>query len=278
MRKNITVAGLLKKHGITPKKKLGQNFLIDGNLINKLVDVLDVYPDEDVLEIASGMGFITHKIGQFALEVLGIEKDPKLIKIAREEFVQQKNIRFLEADFLKLDLPHLLSDYHLPLKVLGNIPYNISSKIIFKLLENHALFQYAILTIQKEVAQRIVAEPGNKDYGILTILVSAQAKCEKLFDLEPSVFRPEPKVTSSVIKIEFYKKDPFHIYKPSLFKAIVKTAFNQRRKTIQNSLKKMLKNNKIRPWDELKIDPQLRAENLGLEQYVALANYLAPLL
>lgn len=273
-----TVSRLIKKYKIRPKKQWGQNFLIDPNLIDKLVDSLELYPDEDILEIASGLGCLSYELSKFALEVLAIEKDKRLVTIARQEFGSQKNLKFFEGDFLECDLPHLLHNYHLPMKVFGNIPYPITSKILFKLLENHSLFQYAVLTMQKEVADRLTAEPGGKEYGILTVQFQAQTLCERLFNLEPTVFYPEPKVLSTAVKITFPKSPPYQIHKPLLFKNLVRTAFRTRRKTIQNNLKKLLKNNKIKPWEPCGISPGSRPEQISVAQYVALANYLSPLL
>lgn len=273
-----SISRLLKKHHFRPKRALGQNFLTDSNSMHRLHDALDLYPDEDLLEIGSGLGVFSNELAKHALEVIAVEKDRRLVEIAKTEFGEQKNLKFLEADFLKLDLPHLLDDYHLPIKVVGNIPYNISSPILFKLLENHSLFQRAVLTVQKEVADRITAEPGNKDYGILSILLQSQVKCESLFDLPPQSFLPEPEVTSTAVRLTFPKEPLYQILKPHLFKETVKTAFQQRRKKIRNTLKKLLKNNKIKPWEPLQIDPDLRPEDLTLDQYVALANFLSPLI
>ncbi|MDZ4224289.1 MAG: 16S rRNA (adenine(1518)-N(6)/adenine(1519)-N(6))-dimethyltransferase RsmA, partial [bacterium] len=239
---------------------------------------LDVYPDEDVLEIGSGLSVLTAKLGLHAQRILAIEKDKRLLNIAREEFSELANLTFHEADFLKCDLSSLLKKYHTPIKVIGNIPYYISSQIILALLDNAPLFQRAVLTVQKEVADRLAAEPSSKDYGILTIFIGAKAQCDKLFDLAPEAFIPPPEVTSTAIKITFTKNPSFQIQNELLFKKIVKTAFQQRRKTIKNSLKILLKNNRIKPWSSCNIEPELRPEQLTVEQYVALANYLAPLL
>lgn len=273
-----TVSAILRKYKISPAKRLGQNFLKETPLMDKLIDALEFYPDEDVLEIGSGLGLFTHKIAQSALGVIGVEKDRKLYEIAKQEFGQQKNIQFVHGDFLKLDLLSLVRHYHLPMKVMGNIPYNISTPILFKLLENHFLFATAVLTLQKEVAERLTAPVGTKDFGILAILLGIQTECKKLFDLEPGSFLPPPKVTSSAVRITFLKQSPHIIHNLKLFKKIVKIAFGQRRKTIKNNLKTLLKNGKIKPWTQVQIDPRFRPEQITIAQYVALANYLNTLL
>lgn len=246
--------------------------------MDKLIDALEFYPDEDVLEIGSGFGLFTHRIAQSALGVIGIEKDRKLHEIAKEEFGEQKNIQFVHGDFLKLNLSSLVRNYHLPMKVIGNIPYNISTPILFKLLDNHFLFTTAVLMLQKEVAERLAASVGTKDYGLLTILLGIQTECKKLFDLEPGSFLPPPKVVSSAVRIGFLKQSPYIIHNLRLFKKIVKTAFGQRRKTIKNNLKTLLKNGKIKPWEQAQIEPRARPEQITIAQYVALANTLNTLL
>lgn len=273
-----TVSRLLKKYNIRPNKKLGQNFLFDPNLMDKLIDAIDIYPDEDVLEIGAGLGVLSCRIARMARHVFAVEKDGRLFKIAQEEFGDQPNLEWIEGDFLKINLPQLLKKAHTPVKVLGNIPYYISSRIIFDLLENAPLFERAVLTVQKEVATRMTAEPGTKDYGILTILLNAHVRCEKLFDIEPGSFIPPPEVVSTAVKITFPAQPPYRIINPALFKRVVKIAFGQRRKTIRNTLKTLLKNNRIKPWEVCQIEPSFRPEQVSIPQYVALANFLNPLL
>lgn len=257
---------------------MGQSFLKEPGLIAKIIDALELYPDEDILEIGSGLGVLSGQMAKEALEVIAIEKDKKLLKIAQEEFEDKKNIKFIHADFLKLNLPSLLQNHRLPMKVIGNIPYNISSKILFKLLENHSLFQFAVLTLQKEVAARLTAPVGTKDYGILTIQMGLHAECKKLFDIEAGAFFPAPQVTSTVVKISYWKQSPYIIHNPAFFKKMVQEAFCGRRKTIKNTLKRLLKNGQIQPWKAVQIAPSLRPEQITISQYVGLANYLNTLL
>lgn len=276
--RTISISKLLRKHRLRPQKKMGQNFLVQAHYLDKLLDALDIYPDEDLMEIGSGLGIFSHQLAEHALEVIAVEKDRRLVAVARKEWGEKKNLRFVEGDFLKLDLPHLLADYHTPIKVVGNIPYYISTPILFKLLENHSLFQRVVLTVQKEVAQRMTAEPGNKSYGVLSILLQAEVVCETLFDLPAEAFYPAPEVLSTAVRLQF-PKTPLHaIFKPPLFKRVVKEAFSERRKQIKNTLRSLLKNGKIRPWEALDIDPATRPEQISVAQYAALANFLAPLL
>lgn len=273
-----TVSSLLKKYRIRPNKRMGQNFLKEPGLIGKIVDALELYPDEDILEIGSGVGVLTGQLAREALEVIAVEKDNRLLKIAREESEDKKNIKFIHADFLKLNLSSLLQNYRLPMKVVGNIPYYISSKVLFKLLENRSLFQCAVLTLQKEVAARLSAPIRTKDYGILTIQMGLHAECKKLFDIEPGAFFPAPQVTSTVVKITYWKQSPYVLHNPAFFQKMIVQAFCGRRKTIKNTLKSLLKNGKIKPWEMAQIDPSLRPEQITIAQYVGLANILSTLL
>lgn len=272
--KNPTVMQLVKRHNVRPKKPMGQNFLMDQNLMDKLIDALELYPDEDVLEIGAGLGVFSSRIARQARYVVAVEKDRRLFEIASGEFADQKNLKFVLGDFLKLDLPQLLQPFSPPVKVIGNIPYYISSPILFKLLEHKSLFETAVLTVQKEVAKRIVADPGSKDYGILSVLVQVQAESELLFDLEAGGFYPPPEVTSSAVQLHFRASPLYEVRNMPLFKKVVKTAFNQRRKTVRNTLKILLKNNRIKPWEVVQIDPDSRPETISVAQYVALANFL----
>ncbi|MBI4125000.1 MAG: ribosomal RNA small subunit methyltransferase A [Deltaproteobacteria bacterium] len=273
-----TPASFLRSYSIRPSKSLGQNFLNEPHLMDKLIDALELYPDEDVLEIGSGFGFMTHKIAQHALGVVAVEKDKKLLDIAKKEYGLQKNIQFVQGDFLKINLPATVKDCHLPMKMIGNIPYNISSQILFQLLDNHFLFSAGVLTLQKEVAARLTAKAGTKDYGILAILLATRIACKKIFDIEPGSFIPPPKVTSTAVRLTFLKQSPHVIHNLKLFRQVVKEAFGTRRKTIQNALKKLLKNGRIKPWETAQIDPKLRPEQIPIEGYVRLANLLNTLL
>ncbi|MFH1875107.1 MAG: 16S rRNA (adenine(1518)-N(6)/adenine(1519)-N(6))-dimethyltransferase RsmA [Pseudomonadota bacterium] len=274
-----SIESLLKKYQIRPKKYMGQNFLKAVPTLEKIVRLAEISKDDDVLEIGSGLGVMTALLADQAHLVYAVEKDRAAAQIIQEEFGNLKNIQLIVDDFLKLDLQQNLAQARTPLKVVGNIPYNISTPIIFKLIENKNLIQQSILTIQKEVANRIVAKPNCKDYGILSIMLQVHAKCEKLFDVSPNSFIPPPKVTSSVIKIDFENAPNLEIKSMASFENLVKAAFGQRRKTIKNALtgSPKLKCNSSQVSELLKqnnIKESLRPEQITIEEYIGLANSL----
>src|SRR3989338_9281132 len=198
-----TVGELLKKHSLHAKKSLGQNFLADPNLMRKLLTSLQLSPEDIVLEIGPGLSVLSALAANQCRQVVAIEKDASLLTIARQEFGYLSNLQWVEGDFLECDLEAILKNWPKPVKALGNVPYNISTPIVFKLLEQRHLFSQAVLTLQKEVVQRMVAQPGNKEYGILSVMLQSQARCTKLFDLPARCFIPPPEVTSSTIQIDF---------------------------------------------------------------------------
>lgn len=217
---------------VTPKKALGQHFLIDDGIAQQIVDSLQA-PYPNVLEIGPGMGVLT----RFLLQRPGI--DFRVVEIDRESvaYLQQHfpelHDRILATDFLKLHLEELYSH---PLSIIGNFPYNISSQILFKILENKDLVLETVGMFQKEVAERVASAPGKKMYGILSVLLQAFFDIEYLFTVHEHSFNPPPKVKSAVIRITRNPEKRLHCDE-TLFKNVVKTAFNQRRKTLRNSLK-----------------------------------------
>lgn len=219
-------------HQVTPKKALGQHFLIDDGIAQQIVDSLQA-PYPNVLEIGPGMGVLT----RFLLQRPDI--DFRLVEIDRESvaYLQQHfpelHDRILATDFLKLHLEELYSQ---PLSIIGNFPYNISSQILFKILENKDLVLETVGMFQKEVAERVASAPGKKMYGILSVLLQAFFDIEYLFTVHEHSFNPPPKVKSAVIRITRNPEKRLHCDE-TLFKNVVKTAFNQRRKTLRNSLK-----------------------------------------
>jgi 16S rRNA (adenine1518-N6/adenine1519-N6)-dimethyltransferase len=234
-----SIHSLLKKYGIRPKKRLGQHFLTAVPTIYKIVWALDISSDDDVIEIGSGLGFMTNLLAHRARRVLAVERDQNLIEIARREF-NFDNIAWIHSDILKLTPRDLLGQKGVEgklrrAKVAGNIPYNISTPILFWMLDNRQALSRAVIMVQKEVGMRIVAPPGGKDYGIPSILIQAFADCKRLFDLSPKSFTPPPAVTSTVVQIDFRKENP-KIGNEARFRAVVKAAFGRRRKTLRNAL------------------------------------------
>ncbi len=247
---------------IAVKKKLGQNFLTDRNITKKIVLLSGAVPEDHVLEIGPGFGALTREIVECSSQVTVVEKDPKLAAFIRTEYPQ---LNLIEGDFLQTDLEVLAKDK--PLRVLGNIPYSITSPILFKLLEHRRSFLSATLMMQHEVAMRIVAKPCTKEYGILAVQIQAFCEVNYLFKVGRKVFRPQPGVDSAVIKITPKKNDP--IEDAEGFRKFVRTAFHQRRKTLQNNLKDIY-NIELVNGDTLK----LRAEALSIDEFFQLFSHL----
>ena len=217
---------------VTPKKALGQHFLIDDGIAQQIVDSLQA-PYSHVLEIGPGMGVLTRFLLQRPdMDLRVVEIDRESVAYLQQHF-PELNDRILATDFLKLHLDELYSE---PVSIIGNFPYNISSQILFKILENKDLVPETVGMFQKEVAERVASAPGKKMYGILSVLLQAFFDIEYLFTVHEHSFNPPPKVKSAVIRITRNPEKRLHCDE-ALFKNVVKTAFNQRRKTLRNSLK-----------------------------------------
>jgi 16S rRNA (adenine1518-N6/adenine1519-N6)-dimethyltransferase len=217
---------------VTPKKHLGQHFLTDLNIAKKIASTLDGEKYTKILEIGPGMGVMTRFLLERPQEIYVNEIDPESIKYLKKKFPELKN-KIIEGDFLKIDLEKLFPDEEIG--ITGNFPYNISTQIVFKVLENqHKIPEFSGM-FQKEVSERIAAKHGNKTYGILSVLTQNYYDVEYLFTVNENVFNPPPKVKSGVIRLKRKRNLPELDY--DFFKKVVKTAFNQRRKTLRNSLK-----------------------------------------
>ncbi|NTU97288.1 MAG: 16S rRNA (adenine(1518)-N(6)/adenine(1519)-N(6))-dimethyltransferase RsmA [Chlorobiaceae bacterium] len=250
---------------IAAKKNLGQNFLLDRNITKKITAASEAAEGDNVLEIGPGFGALTREIAEKCTSFTAVEKDPVLVEFIRREYPQ---VRVIEADFLKVDLEPLASMK--PLKVLGNIPYSITSPILFRLLDNRRHIESATLMMQLEVAERIVARPGTREYGILAVQLQAFFDIAFLFRVGRKVFRPQPKVDSAVIRIVPKASDPAS--DPDGFRLFVRTAFRQRRKTLHNNLRGKYDTGAV-AGDLLK----LRAEALSVGELILLFERLVPL-
>ena len=251
---------------VRPKKSLGQHFLIDLNIAQAIADTLDNYKNTPILEVGPGMGVLTQYLLSKGHDLTVVELDHESIEYLQENFPELKG-HILEEDFLKLDLSKLFSGNFC---VIGNYPYNISSQIFFKVLEYKDHIPCCSGMIQKEVAERMAAPPGSKTYGILSVLLQAWYEIEYLFTVPEHVFNPPPKVKSAVIKMTRNQVRQLGCNEP-LFKRIVKTAFNQRRKTMRNSLKSM-----VGQHCKILAEPIFneRPERLSVKQFIDLTNLL----
>jgi 16S rRNA (adenine1518-N6/adenine1519-N6)-dimethyltransferase len=252
-----------------PKKYLGQNFLFDPSILHRIVEAAGIKHDDTVVEIGPGYGTLTKMIAEVAKKVIAIELDFDLYEKLKDELKDFKNIELIHGDALKYPYENLE-----PFKVVANIPYYITTPIIFRLLEARKNLGSMTLTIQKEVAQRIAAGPGTKDYGVLSIAVQYYCETELKFIIPKGAFRPVPKVDSAVIRIEILKEPRVKAVDEKLFFRLIKTAFSQRRKTLSNSLKPVAKDIKDILL-EAGIVPGRRPETLTIEEFARLCNILA---
>jgi 16S rRNA (adenine1518-N6/adenine1519-N6)-dimethyltransferase len=256
----------LSKLNIKPKKSLSQNFLIDKNVIDKIITASDLSSQDIILEIGPGAGVITNQILKKAKKLIAIEKDDIFATNLKNSKVN--NLEIINEDFLKLDLD-FLSKYNQKIKVISSIPYNLTSPIIIKLLENHLLFSSITLMIQKEVAQRIVAKPNSKLISSFSIFVNFYANSKIISLVSKNSFFPKPKVDSAIIKLNI-KKTFLDIPKESFHK-MVRAAFSQRRKKIITCLRSSFNKEKIKKiFEELNISQNARAENLSLDDFLLL--------
>lgn len=250
---------------VRPKKFLGQHFLKDLQLAQDIADTVDTCPDIPILEVGPGMGVLTQFLIPKGRPLKVVELDFESVAYLKENFVQLGD-NIIEQDFLKMDLNSLFDGK--PFVLTGNYPYNISSQIFFKMLEYKDLIPCCTGMIQKEVAERIAAKPGNKTYGILSVLIQAWYRVEYLFTVHEHVFNPPPKVKSAVIRMTRNETQDLGCNE-KLFKQIVKTTFNQRRKTLRNSISPILDKN-----SPLSADPLFnkRPEQLSVEDFIELTN------
>jgi len=258
-----------------PRKWWGQNFLVDHNIAKKIISSAEVGPKDVVLEIGPGRGILTGKIASQVKRVIAIEIDRKLCNFLREELKNYKNVEIVEGDFLRLDISQFLgAGFRSSVKVIANLPYYITSPIIMKLL-NMKGWSEATFMLQKEVGERITANPGGKDYGALSILIQYYCYVEKQFNVSRNVFRPRPNVDSVVIKLRLLKRPRIRVKDEKLFFEIVHAAFSQRRKKLSNSISNVLKIDK-HPLEELlqrlNISPSRRAETLSIEEFATISD------
>jgi len=252
-----------------PRKRFGQNFLHDPNVIRGIVSAIHPQTGESVVEIGPGLGALTAPL----LEILGemdvVELDRDLVPRLQEQFAAAGHLHIHNADALKFDFCSLIGDTADKLRVVGNLPYNISTPLIFHLLEQSHCIRDMHFMLQKEVVQRLAANPGGGDYGRLSIMVQYRCQVEKLFTVPPGAFNPPPKVDSAIVRLTPYTQPPCPARDEKIFARLVTQAFNQRRKTLRNNMKGMLDAAAI---EAVGIDPGCRPETLSMEQFVALAN------
>ncbi len=257
---------------IRPKKSLSQNFLVNLHAARRIVDNLNLSHEEIVLEIGAGKGVLTQFLIEKAKKVYAVELDKNLCEYLIQKFPHQKNLEIINQDILKVDLKKLLPSAP-QIKIIGNLPYQITSPILDWLIEYKKLIIKAVLMVQKEVAIRMSASPGSKDFSPLSIFVQVYANPKILFSLKPGSFTPPPKVESTVITLDFLSQNKVNPEYEELFFQIVRASFSTRRKIILNCLSSNLKLPKTLIENilyEIQINPQARAETLEINQYLKL--------
>ncbi|NLE03680.1 MAG: 16S rRNA (adenine(1518)-N(6)/adenine(1519)-N(6))-dimethyltransferase RsmA [Crenarchaeota archaeon] len=268
----MKVIDIIKKNNLLTKKSLGQNFLIDEVLLDKIANVAKIDKNSNILEVGSGPGGLTYSIlKQNPEKLVSIELDDRCFNILKEEFHSYKNFRIINSDALNID-ESLYFDKKI--KVIANLPYNIGTALILKWLNSIDLFEDFTLLLQKEVVERIVAKPGNKDYGRLSVIVQAFCEAKKVFDIKPTSFLPPPKVMSSVIYIKSREARDINSINIKKLEYITFSLFNQRRKKIKQSILKLMYDGKI-DEDVLNLfDMDKRAEELEVYEFILLSNKL----
>ncbi len=264
------VPGKLNPFILLAKKQLGQNFLIDPNIAEKIVSECRLKPNDIVLEIGSGLGALTGKIAQQVTQLIAMETDQRLYQELKNT-VRQDHIHVIHADFLKYDLNSLPKN----IKAIGNLPYYISSAIIARVLEYRHQFNSLYITVQYEFGKRIVAKVHTKDYGAFSCLVQYYCDAHMLFRIKNTCFYPAPKVESCFMELKVKPQPEHKAMDESFLFQLIRQAFQHRRKTILNSLSSLVDKKELQGTLEvLKIDSRSRAENLSLKEYVALGNFL----
>lgn len=277
---------IMKKYNIKANKSLGQNFLISEDVIDGIVDSADIDGEDLIIEIGPGLGTLTKRLLEKAGKIICVELDEKMIKILRDRFAFYNNLEILNQDILKTNLKQIIKDEKNTgkikrAKVVANLPYYITTPIIMKLLEEELDLESITVMIQKEVADRLIAIPGEKNTGAITYTVYYYAKSEKIMEVPNSSFIPEPEVTSEVIRLNIRKEPPVDVNDINLMFKVIKNAFMQRRKTLLNSLfnTKIFKskNQGMEVLKNIGLKENVRAEELSLEKFAELTEVLLQL-
>ena len=272
---------ILKKYNISANKKLGQNFLVDDDIIQSIIDAAELKETDLVIEIGPGLGTLTSKLLEEAGKVIAIELDEKMLKVLNDRFSLYNNFVLINNDVLKVDLNKIIEENLGQLKlvkIVANLPYYITTPIIMKLLESKLKVESITVMVQKEVADRITATPGDKLSGAITYSVDYYAKAEEMVFVDKSCFIPSPEVDSAVIKLEIRKEPKVNVINEEMFFKVIKASFMQRRKTLTNGLinsgiiKDKEKLNSI--LKKANIEPNIRGEKLTIEQFANLSNLI----
>jgi len=273
----VSIRKELKEHGLVPRKRWGQHFLVDRNILNKVVRTAQIGKEDHVLEVGPGLGEMTLLLSRQARRVIAVEIDPRLVAILREKTASCSNIEIIEEDILKLDFKQLLRPDGLPIKVVANLPYQISTPLLFRFVESKEIFSTLTLMLQREVAERLVASPGGKAYGPLSVSVQVVSDLSIRFFIKPAAFYPPPKVESAAVQLVWRERPLVDLSEETWLHRVVRACFGYRRKTLINALKHSDLPLPPSPEEEMGrigIDPRRRPETLTIQEFIRLARAL----
>lgn len=272
---------ILQKYNFNFQKKFGQNFLINTGVLEDIIDAAEVTDEDMVLEIGPGIGTMTQYLCENARQVVAVEIDTNLIPILKDTLSAYDNVRIINDDILKVDINELAREYNngRPIKVVANLPYYITTPIIMGLFESHVPIESITVMVQKEVADRMQAGPGTKDYGALSLAVQYYSKPQIVVNVPPSCFMPQPKVGSTVISLRRHQQPVVQVEDEKLMFKVIRASFNQRRKTLANGLNNygginLTKEQIQQSIEELGVPVNIRGEALSLEQFACLSNII----
>jgi 16S rRNA (adenine1518-N6/adenine1519-N6)-dimethyltransferase len=273
----VSIRQELKEYGLIPRKGWGQHFLVDRNILNKVIWAAQVEKEDTVLEVGPGLGEMTIALARQAKRVIAIEIDSKLVAILNEKMKNYPNVEVVKSDILKVDFNQFLKKEGHPIKVVANLPYQVSTQLLFRFIESKETFSTFTLMLQKEVAERMVAPPGGKEYGPLSIFIQMFSDVSIRFFIKPSAFFPPPKVESAVVHMVWKEKPMIETNDEEWFKRVVKACFGYRRKTLVNALRHSelsLPESIELKMEAIGIDPRRRPETLTIQEYASLAKVL----
>jgi 16S rRNA (adenine1518-N6/adenine1519-N6)-dimethyltransferase len=267
----------LKEYGLIPKKKLGQHFLVDRNVLKKVLHTARVKKEDVVLEVGPGLGELTQVLACQARRVIAVEIDPRLAAVLEEKFRDTSTVKIVREDILKADFERLFESEDYPIKVVANLPYQISTPLLFRLIESREIFSTLTLMLQREVAERMIAPPGRKEYGPLSVFIQSFFDLSISFFVKPSAFLPPPRVESAVVHLSWKEKPAVKPEDEEWFKKVVRGSLGYRRKTLINALKHStlpLPPLLEKAMEGIGIDPQRRPGTLSIEEFVRLVKVL----
>ena len=270
---------VIKKYDFSFQKRYGQNFLIDDHVLNKIMDAADITGDDHVIEIGPGIGSMTQYLCERAGRVTAVEIDKELIPILNDTLKDYSNVRIINDDILKVDIRELLSEDGKKAKVVANLPYYITTPIVMGLLESHAPLKSITVMVQKEVAERMTAGPGGKEYGALSLAVRFYTDPKIVANVPPNCFIPRPKVGSAVVNLEVYDHPVVSVSNEELMFKLIRAAFNQRRKTLANSIcnaafLNLSKEDVTKALTEMGLNENIRGEALEPDDFARLTDLL----